>query len=141
MLHLKVSAQNNARKGFRLNNIFTMGTKTPSYYEPETRVFKKPSNYHQYVEYSSCLPGSCISEIPFSQAKRYRRITSKKDQFINDCNYIREHFKNRNYPDSVVDQAIAKAAQLSTDEALQPTTKMTLMLFLLFALLTHLYQT
>jgi len=36
---------------------------------------------------------------------------------------IREHFKNLYYPDSVVDQAIAKAAQLSTDEAIQPTTK------------------
>ena len=91
--------------------------------ELATRVFEKPSNCHQYVEYSSCHPGSCKSGIPFSQAKRYRRITSNKDQFTSDCNNIREHFKNRNYPDSVVDQAIAKAAQLSTDEALQPTTK------------------
>jgi len=75
------------------------------------------------VEYLSCHPGLCKSGIPFSQAKRYRRITSNKDQFISDCNNIREHFKNCNYPDSVVDQAIAKAAQLSTNKALQPTTK------------------
>jgi len=91
--------------------------------ELETRVFKKPSNCHQYVEYSSCHPGSCKSGIPFSQAKRYRRLTSNKDQFIIDCDNIREHFKNRIYPDSLVDQAEAKAAQLSTHEALQPTTK------------------
>ena len=42
----------------------------------DTSVHVKRTNNHQYIEYSSCHPLSCKKGIPFSQAKRYRRIIS-----------------------------------------------------------------
>jgi len=44
--------------------------------ELETKVSETSFNFHQHGEYSSSHPGSSKSGIPFSQAKRYRRITS-----------------------------------------------------------------
>ena len=88
-----------------------------------TSVFEKPSNCHQYVEYSSCHPKTCKAGIPFSQAKRYRRITTNTDQFHQDCKNIQQHFKDRNYPEELIDKAISKAASLSRDDALKSVTK------------------
>ena len=51
-----------------------------------TSVFEKDTNVHQYIEFSSCHPLSCKKGIPFSQAKRYRRITSDDDSFKRDLN-------------------------------------------------------
>ena len=43
-----------------------------------TDVYVKSTNVHQYVEYSSCHPKSCKNGIPYSQGKRYRRISNDK---------------------------------------------------------------
>ena len=44
--------------------------------ELDTNVHEKVTNYHQYIEFSSCNPLSCKQGIPYSQAKRYRHIMS-----------------------------------------------------------------
>jgi hypothetical protein len=89
----------------------------------ETNVFEKSTNCHQYIEFSSCHPTSCKAGIPYSQAKRYRRITSDNEMFIADCDRIRQHFKDRNYPDDIVNHAISKASSLTQQEALRSTMK------------------
>ena len=44
--------------------------------ELDTSVHEKATNCHQYIEFSSRHPLSCKQGIPYSQAQRYRRITS-----------------------------------------------------------------
>ncbi|XP_053377373.1 uncharacterized protein LOC123529459 [Mercenaria mercenaria] len=81
-------------------------------------VHEKPTNTHQYIEFSSCHPLSCKKGIPYSQAKRYRRLTSNDDLFTNELEKLRTYFQNRNYPSHILDDALAKASALSTEEAM-----------------------
>lgn len=84
-----------------------------------TSVFEKDTNVHQYVEFSSCHPLSCKKGIPYSQAKRYRRITSDDDNLKRDLNRLETYFQARNYPADILNEAIQKASNLTVEEALQ----------------------
>ena len=92
--------------------------------ELETSVHEKITNCHQYIEFSSCHPLSCKQGIPYSQAKRYRRITSDKSHFENDLSRLKEYFLARNYPEHVIEEAVKKVSSMSMDEALKPTSPM-----------------
>ena len=39
-----------------------------------TDIHIKSTDVHQYLHFSSCHPRKCKESIPYSQAKRYRRI-------------------------------------------------------------------
>ena len=82
-------------------------------------MFEKDTNVHQYIEFSSYHPLSCKKGIPFSQAKRYRRITSDDDSFKQDLNSLETYFQRRNYPADISSEAIQKASNLTVEEALQ----------------------
>ena len=88
-----------------------------------TSVHVKKTNNHQYIEYSSCHPISCKKGIPFSQAKRYRRIISDDEIFEKELGKLKNYFLERNYPSHIVDLAFQKASSLSRDEALSETAK------------------
>ena len=88
----------------------------------DTSVHVKKTNNHQYIEYSSCHPLSCKKGIPFSQAKRYRRIISNDEKFEKELHKLKSYFLERNYPTHVVDDAFQKACSLSRDMALKETT-------------------
>ena len=88
-----------------------------------TKVHVKPTNIHQYVEYSSSHPRSCKDGIPLSQAKRYRRICSNDDQFENMLSDLRQYFVVRNYPMSVIDTAFDYVKTCSLEDALNPSEK------------------
>ena len=89
----------------------------------DTSIHVKKTNYHQYIEYSSCHPLSCKKGIPFSQAKRYRRIISDDENFEKDLDKLKSYFMKRNYPQHIVDHAFQKARSLSRDVALRETAK------------------
>ena len=74
----------------------------------QTSVHEKNTNCHQYIEYSSCHPMSCKANIPFSQAKRYRRITSNNDTYTKELTHLNDIFLARNYPKEVIDKALKK---------------------------------
>ena len=108
-----------------------------------TSVFEKDTNVHQYIEFSSCHPLSCKKGIPYSQAKRYRRITSDDDIFKQDLNSLETYFHTRNYPADILSEAIQKASNLTVEEALQSNStkyRITRMLFHLSVLTTHPFQ-
>lgn len=88
-----------------------------------TDVFVKETNVHQYLEYTSSHPKSCKSGIPFSQAKRYRRIISDDKHFKECLPVLRQYFIDRKYPPSVVDSALHKVSSLSQNEALKNSEK------------------
>ena len=88
-----------------------------------TNVYVKSTNVHQYVEYSSCHPKSCKNGIPYSQGKRYRRIISNDKKFEESILQLRDFFLERNYPASIVDEALGNVSSLTQDEALQTSIK------------------
>ena len=60
--------------------------------------------------------------IPFSQAKRYRRITSDYDCFQQDLNRLETYFKRRNYPVDILTEALQKASNLTIEEVLKSSS-------------------
>ena len=88
-----------------------------------TDVYLKSKNVHQYVEYSSCHPKSCKNGIPYSQGKRYRRIISNDTKFQDNILQLRDFFLERNYPESIVDEALGNVSSLTQDDALQTSVK------------------
>ena len=75
-----------------------------------TDVYVKSTNVHQYVEYSSCHPKSCKNGIPYRQGKRYRRIISNDKKFQENILQLRDFFPERNYPESIVDEALCNVS-------------------------------
>ena len=88
-----------------------------------TSAHVKSTNIHQYVEYSSCHPRACKNDIPYSQAKRYRRIMSDNADFSNALTDLREFFIARNYPEAVINYAFNEVCKLSQSKALVPSSK------------------
>ncbi len=84
-----------------------------------TMVHVKNTNIHQYVEYSSCHPKSCKDGIPYSQAKRYRRIISDDNIFKSSLTELGQHFLNRNYPINIINTAFQKVSSLTQLESIQ----------------------
>jgi hypothetical protein len=84
-----------------------------------TNVFVKQTNDHQYLDYSSCHPKSCKDGIPFSQAKRYRRIISNDEDFKECLPLLRKFFIERNYPKNVINSAFNKVSSMSQEDAAQ----------------------
>ena len=90
-----------------------------------TDVYVKETNLHQYLDYTSSDPKSCKSGIPYSQAKRYRRIISDDERFKESLTTLRQFFIDRKYPSAIIDSAFKNVSSLSQDQALQPTDKQT----------------
>ncbi|XP_053391470.1 uncharacterized protein LOC128554246 [Mercenaria mercenaria] len=89
----------------------------------DTDIYVKETNTHQYLDYTSCHPKQCKDGIPYSQAKRYRRIISNDEKFNSSLNDLRSYFKDRNFPDFVIDSAFNKVSRSSQNEALTPSDK------------------
>ena len=51
---------------------------------------------------------SCKANIPFSQAKRYRRITSNNDTYTKELTHLNDIFLAGNYPKEGIDKALKK---------------------------------
>ena len=83
----------------------------------------KSTNVHQYVEYSSCHSKSCKNSIPYSHGKRYKRIISNDTKFQENILQLRDIFLERNYPESIVDEALCNVSSLTQDDALQTSVK------------------
>lgn len=91
--------------------------------ELDTSVHEKVTNCHQYIEFSSCHPLSCKQGIPYSQAKRYRRITSDNVSFENNLETLKEYFHERNYPSQIIEEAVKKVSSMSMEDALKSSSQ------------------
>ena len=81
-------------------------------------IYCKPTNMHLYLDFSSSHPLSCKRGIPFSQAKRYRRIISNSNKFQQSLDSLMKYFIDRNYPQSLIRNAFSKALTLSREDVL-----------------------
>ena len=83
----------------------------------------KETNNHQFLDYTSCHPKTCKDGIPYSQAKRYRRIFSDDEAFNTSLHNLRGFFMERNFPKPVIDRAFEKVSNMLQSDALQCSVK------------------
>ena len=67
-----------------------------------TDIFIKPTDAHQYLNYSSHHPRHTFRSIVYSQGLRYRRIISDDATLAVRLDCLAEHFINCNYPKNLV---------------------------------------
>ena len=79
-----------------------------------TDLYIKPTDTHQYLEFSSCHVYHSKKSIPYSQALRFDRICSENRFFDNRCNQLEYWLKERGYNEKVVRQQILKARKKQT---------------------------
>ena len=83
-----------------------------------TEIHIKSTDVHQYLHFSSFHPRKCKESIPYSQAKRYRRIISDNDSFHRSLEELKGHFLKRQYPENVIDSAFKKVLPQTQEAAL-----------------------
>ena len=83
-----------------------------------TDLFVKPTDTHQYLEFSSCHPDHCKTSIPFSQALRLNRICSKVSSFDRRCNDLEHWLIKRGYDEKIVRRKILDARRHNRDDLL-----------------------
>ena len=78
-----------------------------------TDLHIKPTDTHQYLEFSSCHEYHSKKFIPYSQALRFNRICSKNRFFDNRCNQLECWLKDRGYNEKAVKQQILKVRKFT----------------------------
>jgi len=87
-----------------------------------TSVHYKPTDSHSYLDYKSSHPPSTKDSIPYSQFLRLKRLCTNTEDFQCKALEMCDFFRNRQYPEHVIQDALHKATQVSREQALQPTT-------------------
>ena len=85
----------------------------------ETDIYTKPTDSHAYLHHSSCHPQHCISNIPYSQFLRLRRICSNTEVFDVRAEEMSGHFLARGYAREKVEEAKLKVRDLSRSDTLK----------------------
>ena len=86
-----------------------------------TSVHYKPADSHSYLLHSSSHPPQVKNSIPYSQFLRLRRLCSDDTDFSAKADEMRNFFAERNYPNSVVTDALERVHNISRETALKPS--------------------
>ena len=74
-----------------------------------TNLFIKPTNKQLYLDYKSNHPEHCKIGIPYSQALRVVEKCSETEDRDRGLEKLKEKFKERNYPEEVINEKFEKA--------------------------------
>ena len=74
-----------------------------------TNLYFKSTDGHRYLHFELCHPSHAKSSIIFSQALRIRRICSKKNDLVANVRKLKDWFKERGYPEDMVNKETKKA--------------------------------
>ena len=88
-----------------------------------TDLYTKPTDAHAYLHNKSCHPKHCITNIPYSQMLRLRRVCSKENDFKSRLAEMSEHFRARGYSEACVSKAAERASSKTRAAALEYTPK------------------
>ena len=75
----------------------------------ETNLFVKPTNLQLFLDYCSNHPEHCKQSIIYSQALRVIERCSKPEDVKQNLDKLADKFKERNYPNTLVEKKIAEA--------------------------------
>ena len=84
-----------------------------------TDLYSKPTDKHQYLSPSSCLPKYWFKSIPFSQAIMVKRICSMVEVTKQRLGDLRHHLKRRGYNDKVIESGFSKASEINRNDLLE----------------------
>lgn len=82
-------------------------------------LYRKPTDGHQFVHWSSDHKETLLASIPYSQLIRVRRNCSKEDDFKRESKFLLERFRRRGYPETILEQAFLKASALERSALLK----------------------
>ena len=85
----------------------------------KTDLYTKPTDTHQFLEFSSCHPFHTKRSIPYSQAIRLRRICSEDRDFSERIGQLKDWLSKRGYDMEMVGNQIHEASKISRDDALK----------------------
>ena len=83
-----------------------------------TDLYVKPTDTHQYLEYTSCHSFHCKKAIPYSQALRLNRICSSNELLDKRCNDLEYWCEKRGYSQNLVRGQVLRARKFSRQELL-----------------------
>ncbi|KAL9966489.1 hypothetical protein ACROYT_G024571 [Oculina patagonica] len=84
----------------------------------ETDLYTKPTDTHQYLNWTSCHPRHTKTAIPYSLALRLRRICSTNNYFENRIKELHAILLERGYKNRLVKESITRARSKTREEAL-----------------------
>ena len=73
-----------------------------------TNMYVKPTDCHQYLNYSSSHPNYIKCSKVYSQSLRARRLYSLESDFLKHCTKIKSLFSKRGYPENMIDEEMKK---------------------------------
>lgn len=86
--------------------------------ELSTDLYKKPTDTHQYLNWTSCHPRHTKTSIPYSLALRLRRICSDNEFFEKRARELHNILLKRGYKNKLIKECIMKARRTSRQEEL-----------------------
>ena len=89
----------------------------------ETNLFVKPTNLQLFLDYCSNHPDHCKESIIYSQALRVIERCSKPEDAEQNLNKLAQKFKDRIYPNSLVEKKISEAKKSDRKTILQKRKK------------------
>ncbi|CAJ0920630.1 unnamed protein product [Ranitomeya imitator] len=87
-----------------------------------TDIFSKPTDCNSLLHYSSSHPKATRNSLPRSQFTRVARIVSDRDVLPTRLDSMSEKFRERNYPQRLLDQEKSRVLQPQSP-SLRPTNK------------------
>ena len=79
----------------------------------ETNLYIKPTNLQQYLDYNYNHPESCKQGLVYGQALRIVERCSKSEDAETHLEKFKSKLKERNYPESVIDNKISEARKVN----------------------------
>ena len=88
-----------------------------------TDVYNKPTDTNTYLLFSSAHPPSTKQSLPYSQLLRLKRICSRKEDYEYHKNQKLQEFRERGYPEDVLQKCVKKVEQRVRAEMLNRKKK------------------
>ena len=88
-----------------------------------TDLYVKPTDTNSYLNYNSAHPPTCKNSLPYSQLLRIKRICTKSNDFDKHAKTKINEFKIKNYPEKILQEALAKVESLNRNELIKKKEK------------------
>ena len=76
-----------------------------------TDLYYKHTDRNQYIYFDSCHASHTKTSIVYSQALRMKRICSRRSDLIVNINKLKDWFRERGYPDEIVNKETKRALE------------------------------
>ena len=83
-----------------------------------TDIYSKNTDSYNYLPFSSCHPRHCVTNIPYSLARRIKGIVSDPSKIDVRMLEMKNRLVAKGYPHDIIEDGISKAHNLSREEIL-----------------------